>query len=103
MSDNNNAGVGTIFLSFLAGATIGAGLALLIAPKPGRELRETIADLADNAVDKIKGYTTEAQERLKSTIDGGKELLKEKKTILGAAMEAGKDAMAWEKEKLRKQ
>lgn len=101
MADEDKAGAGTVFLSFLAGAAVGAGVALLMAPKTGRELRETIADLADDAVDKIKEYATEAQEKLKSTIDDGKELLKEKKTILSSAIEAGKDAMEQEKAKLR--
>jgi gas vesicle protein len=90
-----------VFLSFLAGAAVGAGLALLYAPKTGKELREKIGDLTDDAVGKIKSYATEAQEKIKSTIEDGKEVIKEKKSILSSAIEAGKEAMDREKEKYR--
>ena len=39
-NDDQGTSASTIFLSFLAGAAVGAGLALLYAPKTGRELRE---------------------------------------------------------------
>lgn len=91
----------TIFLSFLAGASVGAGLALLVAPKTGKELREKIADLTDDAVVKIKDYASEAQSKITASIEDGKELLKEKKSIIASAIEAGKDAMEREKEKIK--
>ena len=102
MADNDNGtSAGTIFLSFLAGAAAGAGLALLYAPKTGKELREKIGELTDDAVGKIKTYASEAQEKIKSTIEDGKEAILEKKSILSSAIEAGKEAMEKEKEKLR--
>src|SRR5512133_564276 len=102
MADNDNgAGAGAVILSFLAGAAVGAGVALLIAPKTGEELRGKIKGLADDAIDKIKEYTSEAQEKLKTTIEDGKELINEKKNILASAIEAGKDAMEKEKERLK--
>ena len=99
--DNNSMGAGTVILSFLAGAAVGAGLALLYAPKSGRELREQISDLAEDAVDKIKEYTKEAQDKVKSTFEEGKDLLKEKKSIITTAIEAGKEAMDREREKYK--
>jgi gas vesicle protein len=89
----------TAIISFFAGAAIGAGLALLYAPKSGREMRESIADLADDAVDKIKEYAKEAQDRIKTTLEEGKENLMEKKSILSSAIEAGREAMQKEKER----
>jgi gas vesicle protein len=100
-NDENGTSAGTVFLSFLAGAAVGAGLALLYAPKTGKELREKIGDLTDDAVGKIKNYATEAQEKIKSTIEDSKEVIKEKKSILTSAFEAGKEAMEKEKEKYR--
>jgi gas vesicle protein len=100
-NDEQGTSAGTVFLSFLAGAAVGAGLALLYAPKTGKELREKIGDLTDDAVGKIKSYATEAQEKIKSTIEDGKEVIKEKKSILSSAIEAGKEAMDREKEKYR--
>ena len=100
-NDDQGNSVTTIFLSFLAGAAVGAGLALLYAPKTGKELRAKIGDLTDDALGKIKCYANEAQEKIKSTIEEGKEVIKEKKSILGSAIEAGKEAMEREKEKYR--
>jgi len=100
-NDDQGNSTSTIFLSFLAGAAVGAGLALLYAPKTGRELRAKIGELTDDAVGKIKSYATEAQEKIKCTFEEGKEAIKEKKSILSSAIEAGKEAMEREKEKYR--
>ncbi len=100
-NDEQGTSAGTIFLSFLAGAAVGAGLALLYAPKTGKELREKIGELTDDALGKIKTYANDAQEKIKTTIEDGKEAIKEKKTILTSAYEAGKEAMEREKEKFR--
>jgi len=102
MADNDNgAGVGAVLLSFLAGAAVGAGVALLVAPKSGEEIRGKIRNLADDAIDKIKEYTSEAQDKIKATIEDGKGLINEKKSILSSAIEAGKEAMEREKERLK--
>ena len=98
MPEENGISAGTVLVSFMAGAAIGAGLALLFAPKSGSETRETIADFAEDAVDKIKEYTKEAQEKIKTAIDEGKETFSEKKSILTSAIEAGREAMKKEKE-----
>jgi gas vesicle protein len=97
--ENKGISASTVFLSFLAGAAVGGGLALLVAPKTGKELREKIAELTDDAVSKIKDYASEAQSKITATIEDGKELIKEKKTIISSAIEAGKEAMEREKEK----
>lgn len=95
----NGISTSTVLVSFLAGAALGAGLALLYAPKSGRETREQIADLADDAACRIKEYTRDAQEKIREALDDGKELLREKKSILSSAIEAGKEAIQKEREK----
>jgi gas vesicle protein len=98
-NDDRGSSVGTVLISFLAGAAIGSGLALLFAPKSGREVREQIKDLTDDAVDRIKDYARDAQDKIKTTFDEGKELLKEKKSIISSAIEAGKEAIEKERER----
>lgn len=93
MSDKCEVSAGTVLVSFVAGAAIGAGLALLYAPKSGREMRDDILDLTEDAVDKIKEYAKDAQEKIKSTIEEGKEAYSEKKSVLASALEAGREAM----------
>ena len=46
MSEGRNVSGGSLLLAFLAGATAGAVVALLTAPKTGRAMRESIADWA---------------------------------------------------------
>jgi len=97
--EKRGACVGKVLISLLAGAAIGSGLALLFAPKSGREMRGQIKDLTDDAVNKTKEYATDAQEKIKSTYEAGKELVKEKQTIISSAIEAGKEAMEKERER----
>lgn len=99
--DEKGISAGTVFLSFLAGAAVGAGVALLVAPKTGEELRGKIKDLADDAVDKIKEYASEAQDKIRSSYEDSKDLVMEKKSIITSAIEAGKEAMEREKEKFK--
>lgn len=101
MSNEQGVGAGAVLLSFLAGAAIGAGAALLLAPKTGEEMREKIADLADDAVDSIKEHARQAQQKIADAFTESKETLKQQKSILASAIEAGKEAMDREREKLR--
>jgi gas vesicle protein len=104
MSDNERGtGLATVVVSFLAGAAIGSGLALLLAPKTGREVREQIKDLTEDAVDKIKDYAKDAQDKLKATYESGKEAVMEKKSMISSAIDAGKEAMEKEKQRLNEE
>ena len=61
MSENNSGG-GDKFLFFLAGAGIGAVVALLLAPKSGRETREMIARTASDGRDFITNKVSEGRQ-----------------------------------------
>ena len=73
---------------FLMGGIIGAGIALLLAPKSGKELRKNIKDAA-----------SEGKEKLTAAVDRGKELYTEGRSVVSEAIEAGKAAYHEEKEK----
>jgi gas vesicle protein len=88
-----------IFISFLLGGLVGAGLALLLAPHAGKETRRKIKETADNVKEKAENYIKEAKEKFSSTIEKAKETLDEKKSALTKALEAGKEA--FEKEVAR--
>ncbi|MDA3970489.1 MAG: YtxH domain-containing protein [Desulfobulbaceae bacterium] len=112
---------GTSLLSFLAGTVIGAGIALLYAPKTGKETREILVDYgqelkdksanlpmnacqsADGLVDRGRNLIDRGKDLIEQGTDmvtSGKEYLDEKKQALSDAIEAGKDAMEREKEDL---
>jgi gas vesicle protein len=54
----------SVFLAFLAGAAVAAGVTLLLAPRPGKEVREKLGDVKEDAVQKIKECAREAKFRV---------------------------------------
>lgn len=104
MADNG----GDKFLYFLAGAGIGAVLALLFAPRSGRETRELIARTANEGRDYVAAKVNEGREFVEekgrkagddftSFVDRSKEAVQRQKEQLTAAFEAGKAAYREEK------
>ena len=105
----------------LIGAGIGATLALLFAPKSGRELRGDIADLSRKGLDaagegarqigeragelydtsrgKVSDIYGTARERVTSGADYVSDIAGRQKDHLSAAIEAGKQAYKEEKRK----
>ncbi len=66
--------------AFLAGAFIGAGIALLVAPQSGSELRTSLRDYASRAKDEFDEATEQgraawdtAVERGQEYVEGGKQ------------------------------
>jgi gas vesicle protein len=103
----NNKG-NPILMPFLVGGVVGAGLALLLAPKPGKEVREDIKRFAaisrgkvSFAIDKGKELYDEGRTSVANVIDKGREFYDERRTAVTSAIEAGKTAYNQEKEKWR--
>lgn len=71
----NGASVASVFLAFVAGAAAGAGLALLLAPKAGDEVRQQIRELAEDALDRTKEYARTMQDKARDVMEKGKEAL----------------------------
>lgn len=58
-SNNDNAAAAVI--AFVSGAVIGAAAALLLAPKPGNELRGQLTDLGESAAERVRRLAREAK------------------------------------------
>ncbi len=101
-SEESGNGIMSVILPFFIGGVIGAGVALLLAPKSGRETRQLIKDTAGNVKEKSGEYAGQAKEAAISVVEKGKGLFQEKKTAIATAIEAGKEAYEKEKEKLAK-
>ena len=71
MSTENNSGLG-VFFGMLVGGAIGAALALLYAPKTGREFRDDLRSKTDEYLDEADRYIAEARNRAKVLINDGK-------------------------------
>ncbi len=93
---------GSLILGFFIGGVVGAGVALLLAPQSGKETRQKIKELAEDAKGKAAEYAGKVKGQVTSTVGKGKEILEEKKSLVTAAVEAGKEAYQKEKEKLVK-
>lgn len=118
---HENCNAGLTILSFLAGAVTGAAVALLVAPQSGRETREKLAGYSEELreryrtlPDEVREHAGSAVDRGKAMIDQGREMIERgnklahqgkdyldsKKRGLSAAIEAGRKAMAEEKQAL---
>lgn len=86
---------------FLAGLGIGAILALLFAPKSGKETRDYIAQKAEEGKDYVKAKTEELRRQAEDAVEKGKDLVTKQKDLLSAALEAGKQAYQEEKAKAK--
>ena len=90
-------GAGSVMLSFFIGGVVGAGLALLFAPKSGEETRKMIRDLTEETKGKVDSYIREAKGKATSYVEKGKGFIEKEKGVITKAVEAGKEAYEREK------
>jgi gas vesicle protein len=81
MTRDEGAGAGSVLLAFLVGAMSGAAIALLYAPKSGRETREYLGDKA-----------RESRDRAAAVAAKGREVLEQGRDTLSTAVERGREA-----------
>ena len=84
---------------FLVGGGIGAVIALLFAPRSGRETRDLIAQKATEGRDRVTSTGRMVSDRVTDYLDKGKEIVSSQKEQISAAIEAGKQAYRDEKAK----
>ena len=97
--ERSGASVGAVILSFFLGGLVGAGVALLLAPKAGSETRQKIKELAEEVKEKAGVYYEQAKDKASSAVEVGKEFVDKKKTLITTAVEAGLEAYQREKGK----
>jgi gas vesicle protein len=104
-TEDRGTGTSGIVLSFMLGALSGAALAILFAPRSGRETRELLGEglretaargrrLGEQALDKGREIADDAG----GYIDRQREALEKRRDRLAAAVEAGRQAFKDEKE-----
>jgi gas vesicle protein len=96
------------FLAFLLGGITGAALALLYAPRSGRETREMLGDKLREGAERGRDIKEQAKEKGRAIMDEageyverGREVVDDRKGRLAAAFEAGRQAYRDEKEKAK--
>jgi len=95
---------GATFTAFLIGGLIGGAIALLYAPRSGRETREYLMNEGQQAADRVMESIRDAQVRLEElnqeTRDRlqrlqviAQETMEEEKQVLGKRYDQGKDVI----------
>jgi gas vesicle protein len=100
MADDRGCSLGAVGLAFVTGGLAGAAVALLLAPQPGRESREQVRRYARRAEDQVHELTEKATQVLDQAVDKGREFIKDKQAVVTEAVEAGRTAMQWERERV---
>jgi gas vesicle protein len=92
--NNESSNTSTILLAFAGGALLGAGLALLFSPQPGRKTRRQLGDLAEGMEDYTEDLAEQAAQGLKMArqkgsqwIEKAQELVELKKNEVAAAID----------------
>ena len=88
--------------ALLFGGLVGAGVALMAAPRSGAESRQRISEFAEDIRGKAECYAGLAKGKVTSTVWKGGEYIRERKLAIAAAVEAGREAYKKEKEKFAK-
>ncbi|MBM4146949.1 MAG: YtxH domain-containing protein [Nitrospira sp.] len=97
--------------AFLIGGVIGAAVALLYAPKSGRETRKDIArtarkvkketvHLVDDAIDSINDFADDVKDKVSDIIDQGKDLSESAKKEILKNLEDGQKTIEKQKKRI---
>jgi gas vesicle protein len=100
MSEERGYAGSAIALGFILGGVIGAGLAMLFAPESGRRTRERLRDFAADMRDKTIDLSEDLRDKAEDAMERGREVYEEKRSILSAAVQAGKEAVQRERDRL---
>jgi gas vesicle protein len=98
-------------LLLLAGAVLGAGVALLIAPQSGRETRKDISrqvkktrrkveGVAGEFADSVSSMVDSIEKKAEALIDQGMDLAKDSKEAVLEGIEEGQERLARQRDRL---
>lgn len=69
---DKNTNTGSFFMGVLIGGAVGAVVALLLAPKSGKELRRDIAETGEDLLDKASTMIGKQEEQVNDTVNEGR-------------------------------
>ena len=107
MADERYEGSSSNLLFFLVGGLTGAAIALLYAPRSGRETREMLTEKFGDATergrelkDQVMARSRELMDEAGDYVERQRETLDRRRERLSAAIEAGRQAYREEKDKM---
>jgi len=75
--ESSDGTTGTAVTFLLIGLGVGAALGLLLAPKPGRQLRKDLRRSYDDALETVSDWTDEAKDRFEEAVEKGADFAQE--------------------------
>ena len=88
MNEETGSGFGGFVATFIVGAVVGAGLALLYAPRTGREMRSLLRERSREMKDKTEDALQEARDAIRdrkaevaAAVEGAKQAVNEERAI----------------------
>ena len=107
MGDDRNSNTSGVLLAFILGDLTGAALAILYAPRSGRETRELLGEKIREGTDRGRELKERAVARGREIyedaadyVEKGKQTIDKRKDRLTSAIEAGRQAYRDEKDKM---
>jgi gas vesicle protein len=82
------------------GGLVGAGVAMVAAPRSGKEVRQGIGRFAEDANESVRDYVRRGKAGFTDLTDRGRTYVRGRKSLLTAAFTAGKEAYVKERERL---
>ncbi|HET7632227.1 MAG TPA: YtxH domain-containing protein [Gemmatimonadaceae bacterium] len=95
-------GVGAGILAFLAGLAVGAGAALLYAPKSGAETRHDIAERGRRVRERAQEMAGDLRDRAESGVDSAREVVGRGRRKVTRAVATGRQAAGQAREDLER-
>jgi gas vesicle protein len=107
MSQNDGASASGVILAFMLGGLTGAALAILYAPRSGKETRDLLGDRLREGAERGRELRDRASAKGREMIDDAadylerqKEGIERRRERLAAAVDAGRQAYRDEKDKM---
>jgi gas vesicle protein len=89
----DSSSTGSTFTGFLIGGLIGSAIALLYAPRPGRETREIILEEGQTRADQVMQSLRSAQARMEAMNHETREVLKQLQVIAQETIDEEKEIL----------
>jgi len=100
MGHEKDFSAGTMALLFLSGAAIGAGVALLLAPRSGRQAQDQLRGYARRAQDGLHEFVDQASDTISQTVAEGQEFFQAKSSVVADAIGSAGDRLKEERERM---
>ena len=86
MENDRGCSLGAVGLAFLTGGLAGAAIALILAPRSGREAQKQLRGYARRAEEQVHDLADKATDLMDQAVDKGHEFVQEEKMVLAEAV-----------------